>query len=181
MVFIGRIVERDAPPNETSGGAGSGEEGPSGGAGRPGHVVRAGGWRLAVSAAMPFVEGLVTTSLPSARTLAGPVVAAPATGSPAAAPAGAAAPEDRADEREHDEQEEQRREEAEEAETGVPAPTIAIAVGGDDDRGHDGGAVAGSRHGCAETRLVGGRGDEAATDREDCDEQDGSKDSRHVM
>ena len=60
-------------------------------------------------------------------------------------------------------------------------PQPAIAVGGDDDRGDDGGAAAGSRHGRAEARLVGGRGDEAATDREDRDEQDGSKDARHVM
>src|SRR6185369_492083 len=179
MVFIGRIVERDAPPNETSGGAGSGEEGPSGGAGRPGHVVRAGGWRLAVSAAMPFVEGLATTSLPSARTLAGPVVAAPATGSPAAASAWAAAPEDRADEREHDEQEEQRREEAEETKAAVPA--VAVAVRGDHDRGDHGGAATGGRHGGAETGLVGSRGDEAATDRQDGNEQDGGKDARHEV
>src|SRR4051812_5519521 len=97
MVFIGRIVERDAPPDEMSEGARSGGGGASGSAGRLRRVARLGRRRLAMGTAVPFIERLVGVALP--RAVAAPVgalavaVAAPAPRTPAT-PARAAAPED---------------------------------------------------------------------------------------
>src|SRR6476646_3286431 len=136
------------------------------GAGRPIGGVRRRQGRI-VRAAMPVVEALVGSRLPArlarARAWTTGVVAAPA--APAAATSRSAAPEDGPDQAEDEEQEEQADEEAEEPEPRVPAPAIAIAVGGDDDRGDD--------------RSVGGRGDDPAADHEDDDEEDGCEDSGH--
>ena len=66
MVFIGRIVEREAPPDEWSGGAGSGEG--AGQAGPVGALGVVGGGRArgrVVRLAMPVVEGVMSSGLPA--------------------------------------------------------------------------------------------------------------------
>ena len=69
------------------------------------------------------------------------------------------------------------------AEAGMPARAVTVAVGGGDDDGGDGRAGIAGRGGdrCAETGLVGRRGDETAADREDGDEQDGGEDAGHGL
>ena len=184
MVFIGRIVEREAPPADVRGRVGVGK-GTQAVPGRPGRVASAGRRRWppgsgGASHRTRGRRGSRRASVASVRPALADSRSRPSRPDPSHR-GPAAAPEDRPDQAEDEEQEEQGGEEAEEAEAGIASrgrsrshrratttgvttvPALPVAV-------RDGGAKAG---------LVGGGGDEPAADREDGDEQDGGEDAGH--